>query len=115
MALKTSLRLVARRIAEAVRRYAAAQGLPPGDYALTGTYDGEADRISLTLGADRPIDERRWYAGILQEIRKSFPEAPHLTMHIGLVVRTVQNLDDVYLESSPGADEIDLTELLQGS
>lgn len=115
MALKSSLRLVVQRISEAVKRYASAQGWRKDDYALVGTFAEKSDRISLTLGTARQVDERQWYAGILQEIRKSFPEYPQITMHIGLVVRNVANLDEVYLDALVGEDEIDITEQLDRS
>jgi hypothetical protein len=69
----------------------------------------------LTLGADRPIDERQWYADLLQAFRQSFPGHPQLAMHIGLVVRQVQDLDEVYLANLKVEDEIDLTDLLERS
>jgi hypothetical protein len=115
MALKPSLRFVAKRIAEAVERSAQGQGLAQGDYALAGTYDEKSDRISLTLGTDRKIDDRRWYADTLQEIRRAFPEAPQITMQIGIVVQKVTNLDEVYLNSMAAEDEFDLTLLLERS
>lgn len=113
MANKTSLRPIARRISKAVETVAQAEGLPSNDYALVGTYDEKTERISLTVGTDRPIDERRWYERILQEIRRQFPEAPEITMYIGLVIRRVTNLDEVYWDSYVGENEIDMTELLE--
>jgi hypothetical protein len=112
MAIKTSLRIIARRISDAVRRAASNQGLLPGDYALAGTYDEKTDRISLRLGTDRPIDERRWYADTIMEIRRSFPENPQITIHIGLVIRGVQSLEEIYWDLTDSEDEQDLTELL---
>ncbi|MBV8233774.1 MAG: hypothetical protein JO329_27665 [Planctomycetaceae bacterium] len=111
MALKTSLRLIAKRIANAVKAYASNEGLPRGEYDLIRTYDNKNDQISLTFGTVRDIDERRWYAGILQEIRRSFPEYPQMTMFIGLVIREVRNPDEIYTNALVGEDEIDLTEL----
>jgi hypothetical protein len=113
MALKTSLRLIAKRIANAVKSYASNEGLPREGYALIGTFNEKTDQISLTFGTDRDIDERRWYAGILQEIRRSFPEYPQMTMFIGLVIRKVRNLDEIYMNTFAGEDEIDLTELFE--
>src|SRR4051812_26909196 len=113
MAIKTSLRLITRRISRAVRESAARLGLAPGDYALVGSYDKKSDRISLTFGTNRTIDEDRLYSDILQEIRKSFPESPQITMFVGLVIRRVQNLDDIYINSFSEEDEEDLTEMLE--
>jgi hypothetical protein len=115
MALKTSLRPIARKIAEAVEVYASSQGVPRSDYALIGTWDEKTDRIRLIFGTDRRIDERQWYSGILQAIRQSFLEHPWITRNIGLVVENVQNLDEVYLHFPSGEDETDLTELLERS
>jgi hypothetical protein len=115
MAIKTSLRPIARKIAEAVEAYASSQGMAGDDYALVGAWDERTDGIRLVFGTDRKIDERQWYAGILQEIRQSFADRPWITMNIGLVVENVQNLDDVYLHFPGGEDEVDLTELLERS
>lgn len=113
MASTTSLRPVARRIAEAVEAYASSHGLPKGDYALAGTWDNKTGRISLVFGADRQIDERQWYAGILQTLRQAFLDQPWVVRNTGLVVENVRNLDDVYLQFPPSEDEEDLTGMLE--
>jgi hypothetical protein len=115
MALKTSLRPVMRRIAEAIKAYASDQGVERSEYALVGTWNERTDRISLMFGTERGIDERQWYSGILQAIRQAFSDQPWITRNIGLVVENVQNLDEVYLHFMGGEDEIDLTELLERS
>lgn len=115
MAIKTSLRPIARKIAEAVEAYASSQGMPRSDYALVGAWDEKTDGIRLVFGTDCKIDERQWYSGILQAIRQSFADHPWITRNIGLVVENVQNLDDVYLHFPGGEDEVDLTELLERS
>lgn len=115
MALKTSLRPIVRKIAEAVEGFAASQGWSKKDYALIGTWDEKTDRIRLVFGTHRPIDERQWYAGIFQAIRQAFSGEPWLTGNIGLVVENVQNLDDVYRHFSTDDDEYDLTEMLERS
>ncbi len=115
MAIKTSLRPVARKIAKAVEAYASSQGMARGDFALAGAWDERTGGIRLVFGTDRTINERQWYAGILQELRQSFADHPWITMNIGLVVENVQNLDDVYLHFPGGEDEVDLTELLERS
>src|SRR5437588_12083362 len=97
MALKPSISLISRRIALAVQKAAAAQSLASDDYTLIGSYDPETEQISLTLGTDHPIDERRLYADTLGEIRRAFPESPQFAMmHVGLVIRKVAKLDDAY-------------------
>ena len=56
MALKTSLRPIAKKIAEAVNSYASSQGWANVDYALVGTWDEKTDRIRLVFGTNRQID-----------------------------------------------------------
>ena len=113
MALTTSMRFVAGRIARAVEEFAVAEGFAPGDYALVGSLDERTGRISLTLGTDRPIDEKRWYAGVLQSIRRAFNSTPEVMMYLGLVIQRVEGLDDLYASFLLGEDEVDLTELLE--
>lgn len=115
MAIKKSLRVIARRLSESVRKAALKQGIPRDQFALAGTYDEKTDRISLRLGTDHPVDERRWYADALQEIRRAFPEDPQITYHIGLVIRKVQSLEETYWDATDSEDEHDLTELLNRS
>jgi hypothetical protein len=111
MAIKTSLRPIARRISDAVRDYAASNGWVPGDYALTGAFNERNDRISLVLATDRKIDEHQWYIGLLGAIRAAFPEYPQMVMHIGLVVKNVSSLDEAYAWPYLDEEEADLTEL----
>ena len=113
MAIKTSLRPIVSRISEALRRSTTSQGMLPGDYAIIGSFDENTDRISLLLGTDQSIDSGQLYADSLQEIRRSFPEDPQFTMHVGLVIRKVQNVEEIYYDSIAGDDEIDLTELFE--
>jgi len=111
--MSPALRPIIKRIAEAIEAYAVAEGFSKSDYALAGTWDQKTNRISLVFGTDHRIDERQWYAGILQSIRQSFSDQPWITRNIGLVVENVENLDEVYLHFSGGEDESDLTELLE--
>jgi hypothetical protein len=113
MALKTSLRPIARKIAEAVKSYASSQGWAKDDYVLAGTWDEKTDRIRLVFGTDRQIDERQWYSGILQAIRRTFADNPWIIRNIGLVVENVQNLDQVYIHFPSDDDEVDLTDILE--
>src|SRR4051794_10104331 len=96
MAIKTSLRPITKRIAQAVENAAANLGLRPEEYALAGSFDENTDRISLLLGTNRTLDELKLYTEILNEIRAAFPDDPYFTMHVGLVIRRVQNPDEVY-------------------
>jgi hypothetical protein len=113
MALKSALSFMTRKISKAVEEAAAKQSLARSDYALVGSLDERTDRISLTLGTDHPIDDRRLYADIFAGVRRMFPDQPHITMQIGLVIRKVRNLDEVYLDNVFADDELDLTELLE--
>ena len=115
MAIKTSLTIITSKISEAVRRASEKQGLTDHDYALAGTYDEVSDRIRLRLGTDHPVDERQWYADVLQEIRHAMPGAPYITMHISLVVRKVKSLEDIYWDLTDSEDERDLTDMLNRS
>jgi hypothetical protein len=116
MAIKTSVRPIARRIAEAVKLYLSSQGVPRSEYALVGAWDQKTDHIRLVLGTThRNIDERRWYADILQALRQAFSDHPSIVMYIGLVVQNVRDLDDLYLRFPLSEDEEDLTELLERS
>lgn len=105
--------MVARKISQAVENAASAQGLAHGDYALVGFYDENTERISLTFGTDRPVDELRLYSEVFGEIRRLFPGAAQITMRIGLVIRKVRNLDEIYSEEAGAEDEVDITDLLE--
>jgi hypothetical protein len=113
VAIKAPLIPFIRTIAEAIDKYASEQGLAKSDYALVGTLDEKTDRISLIFGTDRQIDERQWYSGILRAIREALADYSWMTRNIGLVVENVRYLDEVYLESPGGDDEVELTELLE--
>jgi hypothetical protein len=115
MAIKTSLRIIARRLSEAVQKAALKQGIPPDDFALAGTYDEATDRIRLRLGTNHPVDERRLYADAFDEIRRALPEIPHITLHVSLVIHKVTSLEEIYWDSTDSEDEHDLTELLNRS
>jgi hypothetical protein len=117
MAIKSSLRIIAKRIAQAVQLALSNHKLSTDHYLLLGTYDERSERISLTLGVDQLVDEGRVYAEILDELRQEFREWPNFTMHIGLVIRQVSKLDEVYYDDSLGSlngdEEFDLTDMLQ--
>ena len=111
MAFKSALSVFSRRIGQAVRKAADGFGLVPGHYALLGTYDEDSDRFTLTFRSDHPIDEKMVYSAILDEIRAAFPEFPHFAYHITLVIRTVQDLNELSFESLGGEQELDLSEM----
>jgi hypothetical protein len=115
MAIQTALRPVARRIAEPDRTFASSQGVPREDYNLLGAWDERTDHIRLFLGTTRQIEGRQWHAGIHQVLRQAFSDHPWIPMNIGLVVRNVRNLDDVYYNFPLAEDENDLTDLLERS
>ena len=114
MAVKTSLRIIAKTIAKAVREYATRRGMPPDDYILLGTHDENTDRIRLTFGTTQKIDELEWYSGLLEEIRLAFPDFPHIVLYVGIVIKVVDNLNDLYGYSSLNGDEMtDLSEYFE--
>jgi len=113
MAIKTSLRIIARRLSEAVRKAALKQGIPPDQFALAGTYNEATDRIRLKLGTNHPVDERRLYADAFDEIRRALPEIPHITLHVSLVIQKVTSLEEIYWDATSSEDEHDLTDLTE--
>lgn len=115
MAIKTSLRIIARRLSEAVQKAAMRQGIPPDGIALAGTYDEAMDRIRLRLGTNHPVDERRLYADAFDEIRRALPEIPHITLYVSLVIHKVKSLEEIYWDATDSEEEYDFTELLNKS
>lgn len=117
MAVKAPMRPVLKRISREIVDYARAQGLNRAEFALVGTWNERNDRIRLVLGTTRPIDGLKWYTDILARLRKSFADAgqPWATWNIGLVIRWVRDLDQVYLDFKVADDEEDVTGLLEGN
>jgi hypothetical protein len=115
MAIQTSLRPIARRIAESVKAFATSQGVPEEGYALVGAWDRRTDHIRLLLGTDHQIDKRRWYIGIQQALRQAFVDYPWIPKNIGLVIERVAKLESVYFQFLLAEDEEDLTDLLERS
>ncbi len=117
MAVKAPMRPVLRRISREIVDYARAQGLHRSEFALVGAWNERTDRISLIVGTTRPIEGSKWYAEIMSRLRASFDAAgqPWATWNIGLVLRSVRDLDQVYLEFRIGDDEEDVTGLLESS
>jgi len=112
MAVETPLRIVTQRIGDAIRSFVAGEGLDRDEVAIVGTLDEPTERIYLVVGSYRKIDERRWHSGIMNAIRKEFPDAPGLTSRLVLVVRNVSRIEQVYREMIVGDDEVDITEML---
>jgi hypothetical protein len=112
MAIKTSLTIISSKISEAVRKASVKLGLTDYDYALAGTYDENSDRIRLRLGTKHPVDDRKWYADTLEEIRLALPETPHITFHVNLVIQKVKSLEETYWDLTDSEDERDLTDML---
>ena len=112
MPAPASVVLMARRIAGAIRQFAASEGFAPGDYAVVGSYDDAAEHIRLTVGTDRPVDDKRWHREIRGAIKAAFPDDRFLLQHIGLVVRQFPRIDDVYWDAALGEGEVDITDLL---
>ena len=111
MAVKISMKLVARKIGEAVRAFGAGEGLNPDEFAIAGTFDERTERFYLVVGSSRPIDKYKWHPGILNAIRKEFAGDPTITSRIVLVIRNVSRIDQVYHEMIIGDDEVDVTDL----
>jgi hypothetical protein len=115
MALKTSLRLIARAISRAVETAAQAEGLTRADYTLFGSFDEGSDRIHLLFVTPtaKPFDGLRLYARTFEEIRRAFPHDPQIGLYIGMVVRKVHSEDEVYRDSVSSVDDVDITSLLE--
>lgn len=112
MAVRTSLKYLAKRLGDAIRTFAAGQGWDQDDIAIAGTFDEQAERFYLHVGSDRKIDERQWHSGIRRAIRGEFEDFPSITSKLVLVVRNVDKPERIYYEMIVGEGEIDITELL---
>ena len=112
MAVRTSLKYLAKRIGGAVRSFAAGAGWDGHDIAIAGTFDEETERFYIQVGSDRRIDERQWHAGIMNAIRGEFVDFPSITSKLVLVVRNVDKPERIYYEMIVGEGDIDITELL---
>lgn len=123
MALKSSLRFVSRKIAEAVELAARNQGVKKDEYFLLGSYSEESDHVYLLLKvakpihAAQPIDELRLYKETFEELRRLFPDDPSITMQIGMVIRQVPSVKEYhegnYGDSAGPDDDFDITDLLE--
>jgi hypothetical protein len=109
------MRPVLGRVSREIVDYVRAQGLDRSEFALVGAWNERTDRISLVLGTTRPVDGSRWYSEILSRLRESFDAAgqPWATWNIGLVIRSVRDLDQLYLGFRIADDEEDVTALLE--
>jgi hypothetical protein len=113
VAIKTSLRLIARELSQAVEAAAKAQGLTPQDYALFGSFFENSEHISLRFLTTRPIDKRRLYSDTFDRIRRAFPRDPQVVLYTSLVVTVVGSEDEFYRDSLGSEDETDITPLLE--
>jgi len=111
------MRPVLKRISKEIVDFVRAQGLKHSEFALVGTWNERNERIRLVLGTTKPIDGTKWYAEILERLRKSFNDTgqPWATWNIGLVIRWVRDLDQVYLDFKVADEEEDVTGLLESS
>jgi hypothetical protein len=107
MAVKTPLRLAARKLGDLIRAFGAGEGLRHDEFAIAGTFDEPTERFYLTVGSIRPIDRYRWHSGILNAIRKDYSDTSWLV----LVVRNVNRIDQVYDEMVIGDGEVDVTDM----
>ncbi|MGE3820956.1 MAG: hypothetical protein AB7I30_16200 [Isosphaeraceae bacterium] len=114
MALKTSLRSLAKRIAlavqAAVRRESEAL---TKKYRLFGTYEAESDHISLVLQILGDVDDLRLYTAVFEELRRAFPHDPFIPNSVGLVIRHVSNEDEMGAFAYWPEAEEDISHLLQ--
>ena len=112
MALKTSLTFLSKKISEAVGMAARNQGLAPHTYSISGSYNKDADHISLMFNTTEPIDELQLYKEFFEEVRRLFPNDPFIAMHLGLVIRQVLSDDELDSYAYWSETQEDITYLL---
>ncbi|WP_165066031.1 hypothetical protein [Paludisphaera rhizosphaerae] len=117
MALKAYMRPTLRRIGREIADYVALQGFRRSEFALVGAWSERTGRISLVLGTTKDVDGSRWYSDILARLRESFTQAgdPYATWHVGLVIRTIENEDQLYSSFRVNDDEEDVTDFLEST
>ena len=112
MALATSLINVARQLADAMEAVAQLHGLGPRDYRLFGTFQSEADHISLSLKTTKEVDTRKLYSDYFDKLRDVFSDDTSVPIRVGLVIR--QKLDQCQVNTFGywSESEDDITDLL---
>lgn len=110
MAVKTPLRIVTRKIGDAIGTFATGEGMARDDFAIGGEFDEPTERFYLIVGSSLPIDERRWHSGIMKAIREEFADSPGITSSLVLVVRNVTRIEDIYQDMGIGDGGIDVTQ-----
>lgn len=112
MAIKTSLRRLARAITEAVHRFASSEGWARDEYAMTARFDHGSDSVYLRVGSVRALDERRWFKGIMQGLSTEFGSWALAAEHVVLVVDQLESLDQISRLYVLNDNDTDLTEML---
>lgn len=117
MALKAYMKPTLRRIAREIADYVALRGLRRNEIALVGAWSEHTGRISLVLGTTKDVDGSDWYSNILARLRESFSQAgdPYATWNVGLVIRTIEDEDQLYSSFRVTDDEEDVTDFLEST
>ena len=93
MAVQVAVNRFARKLAIAVRRYAAKHGVDAAHLAMIGIHDRKSGLIYLTVGVDLPIDQSAWVAGIRGEVRDEFSGFDPIITQYYLAVSQVDDLE----------------------
>lgn len=112
MAFQTSLSRYSRALSGAIRRFAESEGWGPDEYAAVASFDPKSEFTYITVGSVRPVDSYRWHAGIKREIRETFGAQTSSGTQNVLVIRNLENLDQIHDHRYLDEDEIDLTDML---
>ncbi len=110
MAVQAPVNRFTRKLAIAVRRYAAKQGVDASHLALTGVLDRKSGLIYLTVGVDLPIDQSAWVAGIRSEVRDEFSGIDPIITQYYLMVCRVDDLEMIY-DKMVGDDDLEAIDL----
>ncbi len=100
----------ARKLAVAVRGYAARHGVDAAHLAMTGVLDRKSGLIHLTVGVDLPIDHSAWVAGVRGEVRDEFAGVDPIITQYYLSVRQVDDLEMIY-DNMVGDDDLEAIDL----
>lgn len=112
MAIKTSLSRLARAVAQAVHRFAKQEGWNRNEYAMIARFDRSTDCVYMRVGSVRPLDQNRWFMGIMQELSAEFGSWALAAEHVNLVVDHLESLDQISHLYVLDDNDTDLTDML---
>lgn len=112
MAIRTNLRFLVKKIAQAMQSAVKMNGLDRARTRFFGTLEEESDHISLTLKTTEECNDFKLYSDFFEEVRRLIPDDTSITMYIGLVIRTNVNAGELESHAIWESDQ-DLTDALQ--